>query len=75
MEEKFNKILEKHELNVSAYVATKKATLEKMKFMQEHNFQHELEHLRVKRDAINDILMDYQNAIEDLRALLNAWNS
>ena len=47
----------------------------KIKFMSEHGFERELDHLRTKKDAFSDVFYDYRLLTEKLRELLNAWNS
>lgn len=75
MEEKLNEIITKHEKNLIKYTQERDSRQEKMKFMFEHKFEHELAHLRTQKEAVSDMFYDYRKAIEDLRELLNAWNS
>jgi len=75
MEEKLNEIISKHEQNLVTYIEYKNSRNEKMRFLSEHKFDHEVEFLRVQKEAVSDILYDYQNIIESLRELLNAWES
>ena len=75
MEEKLNEIITKHEKNLVKYTQERDSQQEKMKFMSEHKFENELAHLRTQKEAVSDIFYDYRKAIEDLRELLNAWNS
>jgi hypothetical protein len=75
MEDKLKEIIEAHELNLVKYTQERDARNAKMEFMREHKFENELQHLRTQKDAITDIFYDYRKAIEDLRELLNAWQS
>jgi hypothetical protein len=75
MEEKLKQIIEAHELNLVKYTQERDARIAKMQFMSEHKFMQELGHLQTQKDAISDMFYDYRNAIEELRNLLNAWNS
>lgn len=75
MEEKLKQIIEEHEKLVSEYQIQNDIRFEKMRFLQEHHFEHELAHERLVRQSALSILLDYRKAIEELRALLNAWNS
>lgn len=75
MEEKLNQIITAHENNLLKYTQERDSRLEKMKFMVEHKFDHEYEHLKTQKDAVSDMFYDYRMAIEELRELLNAWNS
>jgi hypothetical protein len=75
MEEKLNEIIKAHENNLLKYTQERDTRLAKMQFMSEHKFEHESQHLRTQKDAVSDMFFDYRKAIEDLRELLNAWNS
>ena len=75
MEEKLKEIIEAHENNLLKYTQERDARLSKMQFMSEHKFEQELQHLRTQKDAVSDMFFDYRKAIEDLREMLNAWNS
>ena len=75
MEEKLKEIIEAHENNLVKYTQERDARIAKMQFMSEHKFMQELEHLRTQKDAVSDMFYDYQKAIEDLRKMLNDWNS
>jgi hypothetical protein len=75
MEEKLNEIISKHEQNLAMYIEYRNSRNEKMRFLSDHKFDHEVEFLRVQKEAVSDILYDYQNIIESLRELLNAWES
>jgi Spy/CpxP family protein refolding chaperone len=75
MEEKLKKIIEEHEILLEKYNQERGERIAKMNFLNEHKFFHELQHLRTQKDAINDIFYDYRNAIEELRKMLNDWNS
>lgn len=43
--------------------------------MREHKFENELQYLRTQKEAISDIFYDYRKSIDDMREILNAWNS
>lgn len=73
--ETLDTILTVAESEVVKYSHKKDEIQAKMKFMSEHGFEKELEHLRTKRDAFNDVFYDYRQLTEKLRELLNAWNS
>lgn len=75
MEEKLKQIIEEHENNLLIYTQERDARLAKMQFMREHKFEQELQHLQTQKDAVSDMFFDYRKAIEDLREMLNAWNS
>lgn len=75
MEEKLKEIIEAHETNLVRYTQERDDRISKMKFLSEHKFMQELAYLQTQRDAINDMFYDYRNAIEELRKMLNAWNS
>lgn len=75
MEEILQKLIEEHELNLNKYTTERDTRIAKMQFLNEHKFMHELEHLRTQKDAVSDIFYDYRKAIEDLRKILNDWNS
>ena len=75
MEEKLKEIIEAHEANLVKYTQERDARQAKMQFMSEHKFEQELQHLRTQKDAVSDMFYDFRKAIEDLREMLNAWNS
>lgn len=75
MEERLKEIIEAHEANLAKYTNERDARQAKMQFMSEHKFEQELQHLRTQKDAVSDMFYDYRKAIEDLREMLNAWNS
>ena len=75
MEEKLNEIITEHEKNLVKYTQERDYLQKKMIFMLEHKFENELAHLRTQQEAVSDMFYDYRKAIEDLRELLNAWNS
>ena len=75
MEEAIKEILKKHESNVVKYTKERDERMAKMRFMQEHGFKKELEHLNTQKEAVSDIFLDYREAVEQLRKLLNDWNS
>ena len=75
MEEKLNKIIETHELNLVKYTQERDARNAKMQFLRDHNFEKEYEHLLTQKMATIDIFYDYRNAIDELRKMLDAWNS
>lgn len=75
MEEILQKLIEEHELNLNKYAIECSTRIAKMQFLNEHKFMHELEHLQTQKDAVSDIFYDYRKAIEDLRKILNDWNS
>lgn len=75
MEEKLKEIIEAHESNLVRYTKNRDSRRAKMEFLNEHQFYEELRHLQIQKDAISEIFYDYQKAIEDLREMLNAWNS
>jgi hypothetical protein len=75
MEKKLNEIISEHEKNLVKYTQERDSRQEKMRFMSEHKFEHELQHLITQKEAVSDMFYDYRKAIEDLRELLNAWNS
>ena len=75
MEEKQKELIETNENILVKYTQERDARLAKMRFMNEHKFMQELAHLQIQKDAISDIFYDYRNAIEELRMLLNSWNS
>jgi len=68
-------ILNVSENEIVKYTQQRDDIKSKMKFMSEHGFEKELEHLRTKQDAFNDVFYDYRLLTEKLRELLNAWNS
>ena len=75
MEEKLQKIIETHELNIVKYTQERDERNAKMQFLKEHKFEKEYEHLLTQKMATSDMFYDYRKAIEDLREMLNAWNS
>jgi hypothetical protein len=75
MDEKLNEIIKEHEKNLVKYTQERDLLQGKMRFMAEHKFEHELANLRTQKEAVSDMFYDYRKAIEDLRKLLNAWNS
>ena len=75
MEEILQKIIEIHELNVLKYTQEHDERNAKMKFMREHKYEKEHEHLFTQIMATNDMLYDYKNAINDLRIILDDWKS
>ena len=75
MEEILEKLIEEHELNMIRYKQEKEERQYKMIFCNEHKLENELLFLRNQQNAINDIYYDYKKAIEDLRKILNDWNS
>ena len=75
MEEILQKLIEEHENKLVKYTRERDERQAKMIFMSEHKFMQELEHLRTQKDAVSDIFYDYRKAIEDLRKILDAWNS
>ncbi len=75
MEEKLNKIIETHELNLVKYTQERDARNAEMQFLREHNFEKEYEHLLNQKMATSDMFYDYRNAIDEFRKMLDAWNS
>ncbi len=75
MEDKLKEIIEAHEEKLIKYTQERDARQAKMQFMSEHKFDQEFNHLKTQREAVSDIFYDYRKCIEDLRELLNAWNS
>lgn len=75
MEEKLNKIIETHELILVKYTQEHHDRNAKMKFLREHKFEKEYEHELTQKMAISDIFYDYRTAIDELRKMLDAWNS
>ena len=69
------KLIEEHENNLVKYTQERDERQAKMIFMREHKFEEELRVLITKKDAVSDIFYDYRKAIEDLRKILNDWNS
>ena len=72
--ENLKEIIEAHENNLVKYTQERDARLAKMKFMSDHKFENELQHLRTQKDAVSDMFYDYRKAIEDLREMLNNWD-
>jgi hypothetical protein len=75
MEEKLQKIIETHELNIVKYTQERDERNAKMQFLRDHNFEKEYEHLLTQKMATGDMFYDYRNAIEELRKMLDAWQS
>jgi len=75
MEEKLKEIILEHENNLEKYTQERNSRNEKIMFMSEHKFEHELNHLKTQKEATTDIFYDYQSVITELKELLNAWNS
>jgi len=75
MEEKLKEIIEAHEMHLLKYTQERDARNAKIGFMIDHSFKHEAQFLQEQKDAVTDMFYDYRKAIEDLREMLNAWNS
>jgi len=75
MEEKFNEILQKHEIRLIDFEREKNEMAQKCLFLKEHGFNKELEWLNHERQSKIDLFLNYRDAIKELRELLNAWNS
>ena len=69
MEEKLQKIIETHELNIVKYTQERDERNAKMQFFKEHKFEKEYEHLLTQKMATSDMFYDYRNAIDELRKM------
>jgi hypothetical protein len=75
MEEKLKEIIEAHELNLVKYTQERDDRIYKMKFLKEHKFEKDYDHLFTQNTATSYMFYDYRNAIDGLRKILNAWQS
>ncbi len=75
MEERLNEIIEANELALINYQQEVDELRERIQFMREHKFEQEAQYLITQKDAKMDLFLDYRKAIEDLRKMLNDWQS
>ena len=75
MDKKLNEILKKSEARFEEYKHAHEELNHKLGFLSDHKFPKELEWLIHERDSKADLYYDYRNMIEEVRDLLNKWNS
>ena len=75
MEEKLKEIIEDHELNLVKYTQERDDRIYKMKFLKEHKFEKDYDHLFTQNEATSFMFYDYRSAIDGLRKILDAWQS
>ena len=75
MEEQIKKIIDRYEKEIHHYELEKTTLVERIKFCNIHQFHEEERIMRVKFDAMKEILMDLKELHREIKDLYNAWMS
>lgn len=75
MEDKLEEILNNYEETIGNYEFKVKELESKISFYQAHNLLEELRIARVKNDCLNMAIYRWRKQQNELRQLLNDWNS
>ncbi|WP_114752333.1 hypothetical protein [Pleomorphovibrio marinus] len=75
MEEKLEEILQKAESDLYDFDKEITQLQHRAMFLQNHSFNKEKEWVYAKLDAKREIFYRYKTTVENLREMLNKWNS
>ena len=75
MEEKLKEILDDYEGQISKYEKLLQDLDSKLAFYIEHKFEEEVRMIRVKYDTLNMAIYRWRKMQNELKDVLNAWNS
>ena len=75
MEEELKEILESNLIRVDTYAKEEEKLISQIEFYDKHNLQEEKRIALIKYDTISKVLYRYKAMVEEVRELLNAWNS
>lgn len=75
MEEKLREILEHHIFELIQFEEEKNEMAIKCMILKEHGFLKEYEWLKHERQSKESLFFKYQEIVNELRDLLNAWES
>jgi len=75
MEEKLKEILESNLIRVERYAKEEEKLIAQIDFYSSHNLNEEKRIALVKYEALSKVLYRYKDMVEEVKDLLNAWNS
>ena len=75
MEEKLQEILDSNLIRVDTYTKEEEKLLSQIDFYSNHNLNEEKRIALIKYEAVSKVLYRYKAMVEEVRELLNAWNS
>jgi hypothetical protein len=75
MEEKLKEILESNLIRVDGYIKEEEKLIAQLEFYDKHNLQEEKRITLLKYDALSKVLYRYKAMVNEVKELLDAWNS
>jgi len=75
MEEKLKEILESNLIRVDGYAKEEEKLISQIDFYSSHNLNEEKRIALIKYEALSKVLYRYKAIVEEVKDLLNAWNS
>ncbi len=75
MEDKLKEILDKYEERINRYQEKKEKLYSRLGFLQDHKFKEEERITLVQIESMDMLLYDFKNLHEEVRELLNKWQS
>lgn len=75
MEEKLKEILDSNLIRVDTYTKEEEKLLSQIDFYSTHNLNEEKRIALIRHEALSKVLYRYKAMVEEVRELLNAWNS
>ena len=75
MEEKLKEILESNLIRVDGYIKEEEKLISQLEFYDKHNLHEEKRITLLKYDALSKVLYRYKAMVNEVKELLDAWNS
>jgi hypothetical protein len=75
MEEKLKEIFESNLWRVDGYAKEEEKLITQLEFYDKHNLHEEKRITRLKYDELSKVLYRYKEMVNEVKELLDAWNS